>query len=109
MPALNGLLGVLAVVIGAVLWVRARQRKSLKAAQAVTPNYAQRFGLTEAQLLVYRTSQTCIVHHNEAGDIVAIDAAAAVALVQVDTPADMPAAAILSGAEHTQASFATAA
>ncbi len=108
MPALNGVLGVLALVVGAFIWVRARQRKSLKVAQEAVPNYAHRFGLTEAQLAAYRTSQTCIVHHNEAGDIIGIDAPPALALVQ-DTAGDMPPAAMLIGADHAQASFATAA
>jgi poly-beta-1,6-N-acetyl-D-glucosamine biosynthesis protein PgaD len=105
MPALNGVLGILAVAVGIWVWMQSRRRKTVMAAQ---PDYAQRFGLTEAQLVQYRASQTCTVHHNEAGDIVGIDAVAPLVLVS-DTTGEtlpLPAPAI---AEQPPASFATAA
>lgn len=108
MPALNGVLGVLAFAIGVWVWMQARRRNASPVSQSDQPDYAQRFGLTEAQLLYYRTSQTCVVHHNEAGDIVGIDAAAP--LVLVETPIiDTPMIPVLDSVAHDQASFATAA
>lgn len=88
MPALNGVLGILVLAVAALVWVRARHLKAARQkVQTIEPNYAERFGLTEAQLIDCRATQTCVVHHNDAGEIIGIDAIAPVAL-QADAPAD---------------------
>ncbi len=105
MPALNSVLGILAFAIGIWVWMQSRRRKTVVAVQ---PDYAQRFGLTETQLVQYRGSQTCTVHHNEAGDIVGIDAIAPLVLVS-DTSRDELPLPVLTSVEQPPASFATAA
>jgi len=105
MPALNGALGVLALAIGIWVWMQSRRRKTVAAVQ---PDYAQRFGLTDTQLVQYRASQTCTVHHNEAGEIVGIDAVAPLVLVS-DTSSEALPTPVLANIEQMPASFATAA
>lgn len=49
-------------------------RKEARCSQAA--NYALHFGLSELHLHVCRLAQTCIVHHDDDGRIVAIETAA---------------------------------
>lgn len=66
-----------AVVVGmiAALWLWSRLASCAKAAEAKPNiNYAGHFGVNELHLHRCRTSQVCIVHHDETGRIVRIDA-----------------------------------
>jgi poly-beta-1,6-N-acetyl-D-glucosamine biosynthesis protein PgaD len=88
MPALNGVLGILVLAVAVLVWVRARHLKAARQpVQTIEPDYAQRFGLTQAHLVDCRATQTCVVHHNDAGEIIGIDAIAPVA-VQGDVPVE---------------------
>lgn len=59
------------------LWAVPRLRRTAPRILSATPDYASHFGLPETLVETGRTSQVCIVHHDNAGRILAIETPAA--------------------------------
>lgn len=102
LPVERGALALFAVSIVLWLWNALSERRDAAPKTRAIPDYAAHFGLTEAQLRRCRESQTCIVHHDGEGDILAVETvmpAAPIAAVVSVTPAVQPAIPAISTPE----------
>lgn len=76
------LIGVSALLL---LWNRLSREPAVRPRAALLPDFERHFGLATEQIAAARDSQRCVVHHDEQGRIVGLEAA----MIQGDPrPAD---------------------
>ena len=68
------LIGVSALLL---LWNRLSREPAVRPRITLLPDFERHFGLTAEQIATARDSQRCVVHHDEQGRIVGIEAAMA--------------------------------